>query len=214
MTAWVVPRLLTRFATVMRLGPKDLTAHLDGFAQQRLGLFPLVQRAVQVGKVIEERNRDRIPPVLGPREHGERLTVVIPRAFVVLATGVVAAERAETLADIRVMWPERGPPDVERTQEQPACFVDVAVGDDRRHGEQHPRRPLVPVAVDPLMAFERFVEERTRTVVFARELARARPAPAAIRAPRGDPAPRAGAVRRAPPRAPHAPRRTCLVNCG
>ena len=42
--------------------------------------------------------------------------------------------------------------------------------DDRRHGEHHPRRPLVPVAVDPLMAFERFVEERTRSIVFAREL--------------------------------------------
>ena len=175
MTAWVVPRLLTRFATVMRLGPEHLTAHLDGFALQRLGLFPLVQSAVQVGKVIEERNRDRIPPVLRPREHGERLTVVVPRAFVVLATGVVPAERPEALADIRMIWSERGSPDVERTQEQPARFVDVAAADDRRHGEQHPRRPLVPVAVDPLMAFERFVEERTRSVVFTREASRAQP---------------------------------------
>ena len=36
-------------------------------------------------------------------------------------------------------------------------------------GEQHPRRPLVPVAVDPLMAIERLVQERASPLVVAGE---------------------------------------------
>ena len=55
---------------------------------------------------------------------------------------------------------QRGAPDLQRAHEKPPAFLAIACRDDRRKGMQDARSPLVPLSVDALVPFERFLEKR------------------------------------------------------
>ena len=78
-----------------------------------------------------------------------------------MALRVIGSQRTEILRENGIVGRERGAPDLQRAHEKTPAFVAVARCHDRRKGMQDARSPLMPLAVDTPVPFERFLEKST-----------------------------------------------------